>query len=231
MKDRICVSENLSGKMNRISAISLNPLNNEFCNQWSKVNNTSCSICYARRYASTFRQNVVPPYTQNGIILSTREVTEQDFKKNAFKVGQYVRFLAYGELINDLTFKNFCKIARMYPDIHATMWTKRLDIVEPLLHLVPENMRLIYSTMPINPPDDVAQQIPDGFSGVFNVYTIDYAMEHDTDINCSGSCATCLRCYRENNVVVNELIKEQWGNEDERYTRIKNKCITKDVTS
>jgi len=231
MKANICVSENMSGKMARISAISFNPLSNEFCNEWSKVDRTTCSICYARRYASTFRQNTVPPYTQNARIMSTREVTERDFKKNAFKAGQFVRFLAYGELINDLTFKNFCKIAELYPDIKATMWTKRLDIVEPLIDLVPDNMRLMYSTMPVNPSDEIATRIPTGFNGIFNVYTVDYILEHAREINCSGSCATCLRCYTQDNIVVNELVKEHWGNEDARYAQIKDNCMTNGVTS
>jgi hypothetical protein len=231
MADDICVSNNLSGKMARISAISLNPLTNDFCNTVANVNHTTCSVCYARRYASTFRKNVIPPYTQNSKILSTREVTRDDFKKNAFKAGQYVRFLAYGELINEMTFKNFCTIARLFPDIKATMWTKRLDIVTPLLDLVPENLRLIYSTVPINPTADLAARIPDGFNGVFNVYTVDYIQNHDISINCIGSCATCLNCYTQDNLVVNELLKERWGNEDKRYQTIKANCMTDEVTS
>ena len=211
----------LSGKLLHVSAISTNPLINDYCNKMAALDGTTCSICYARRYLSTFRQNAVPAYTRNTKILSTGELTEDNFKKNSFFVGQHVRFLAYGELVNATMFRNFCKIAEMHPYITATMWTKRLDIVEPLIQEVPENMRLIYSTLMIDPPEDVATTIPEGFTGVFNVYTNEYAVKHGTDINCSGSCATCLKCYTQNNIVVRELIKSKWGNENRRYADVK----------
>ncbi|MFA5617705.1 MAG: hypothetical protein WDK95_12750, partial [Syntrophorhabdaceae bacterium] len=67
-------------------------------------------------------------------------------------------------------------------------------------------------------------------NGIFNVYTVDYILEHAREINCSGSCATCLRCYTQDNIVVNELVKEHWGNEDARYAQIKNNCMTNGVT-
>jgi hypothetical protein len=218
--DKILVSK-LSGKLSHFAAISTNPLNNEFCNKLAAVDGTTCQICYARRYLSTFRKHAVPAYTRNTTILTSREITENDFEPNAFFTGQHVRFLAYGELVNPTMFKNFCKIAEMYPYITATMWTKRLDIVQPLLHIVPENLRLIYSNIMVNPPRNDATTIPKGFDGVFNVYTNEHAIEHTIDINCSGSCATCLKCYTKNGIIINELIKEKFGNENRRYADVK----------
>ena len=217
--NKILVSK-LSGKLNHVSAISTTPFN-DFCDRHAAIDGATCNVCYARRYLSTFRKHAVPAYTRNTNILSTREVTEDDFEPNSFIIGQHVRLLAYGELINDTMFKNFCKIAEMFPYITATMWTKRIDIINPLLHLAPKNLRLIYSTLMIDPDDAIATTIPKGFSGIFNVYSKRYAIDHAIDINCSGSCATCLKCYTQNGFVINELVKEKWGNESRRYTDVK----------
>jgi hypothetical protein len=73
----------------------------------------------------------------------------------------------------------------------------------------------------IDPDDAIATTIPKGFSGIFNVYSSRYAIDHAIDINCSGSCATCLKCYTQNRFIINELVKEKWGNENRRYTDVK----------
>lgn len=101
-----------------------------------------------------------------------------------------MRFHGHGELINDTHFLNLCDIAESNGHCTFALWTKRVDIVRPNRHHVPENMILVYSNPKI---DSVLEKPPRGFHRVFNNVTKQYR----GDANCTGQkCIDCQLCYK-----------------------------------
>lgn len=195
------------GKMSYFRAISLNSISNEFCSKMSENPDNICHYCYSKRLLNTVRKSIVPALQHNTELL-TNALIERHNINATFRPGEYVRLLAHGELVNDISFRNFCQIASWYPYVNFIMWTKRIDIVTRLHDIIPSNLKLIYSDVKINrSPEEV--NIPEYFNGVFRVYTKDYVVKNNVHINCNKKCCTCLRCYRDiqnGNVVINELV-------------------------
>jgi len=216
MSDLLNISE-MSGKLKYFRAISQNPLTNDYCNNECGLR----GVCYSKRLLTTARKNAVPSFERNNRLLSTSLITRDNIKAN-FKVGEHVRLLAHGELINDLNFLNYCKIATFYPYSIFTLWTKQKDIVQDNKDFVPGNLRLIYSSPQINPSKKDSNNIPQGFTGLFNVYTKDYVDKNNIIINCKKNCVGCLRCYTLENFITNELISLS-NNDTKRYEELNKK--------
>lgn len=183
---RVSVSK-MSGKLAGIPAINTNTATNAYCvkQYTSGGEDNICTMCYSQRMLSTYRKNCQPSFQRNSDILSSdREV---DIPKiNA----AFVRFHGHGELINDTHFLNLCDIAESNGHCTFALWTKRVDIVRPNRHHVPENMILVYSNPKI---DRVMRKPPRGFHRVFNNVTKKYR----GDANCTGQkCIDCQLCYK-----------------------------------
>lgn len=213
-KDDLVNVSKMSGKMRNFRAISTSPLSNPFCMEKCGFG----KVCYSKIMLETARKNTRPAFERNSKILSTKLIERENINKT-FYAGEHIRFSAHGELINDTHFINLCRIAGFYPHATFTLWTKRLDIVNRNMEHVPENMRMIYSNNCVNPNQLAAQRIPEGFVGVFNVYTKEFAKENNININCQRSCAECMRCYTEIGFITNELMKAPQGNDSVRYEK------------
>lgn len=202
MKPAISISQ-LSGKLEHFHGISTNPLTNDFCNKMALKNNTICNRCYSRRMLRTFRMNAVPAFDRNGKKLSESEVQPGEMPR--FAPGEWVRLLPHGELINDTMMENFVKIAKHNHWNRFVLWTKRKDIVKNFE--IPANMFIIYSNPNLNRYSD---NIPEKFHGIFNVFTEEYALHNNIDINCMQKCIECMKCYSgTSGLVINEMLKKQ----------------------
>jgi len=195
----------MTGKMQGIPALNTSPLDNPFCKIMSKNKNVVCGSCYSNRSLRRFGYNVREKFRRNGVLMSTSLLSGVDIPDvNA----NYIRIHAHGEILNKIHFLNILLFSLRNENSTVALWTKRKDIVSPLLHLIPKNLILVYSEPLLNP---TTETIPKGFDKIFSVYTKEFVKKNtDVEINCgSRKCMECLRCYKKDNGVnyIRELRK------------------------
>jgi len=176
----------MSGKMEGIPALNTSPLTNNYCKSQAKNKKSICSECYSIRMLLTFRKNAVPKFELNTKILSSRLLEAHELPPPA---GLVARFNGHGELKNSIHFRNILKMARLYPKVTFTLWSKRKRLIQRILKesRKPKNLILVYSN---SITDTVMDYVPSGFDKVFNVVRQDRS-----DVNCHKKCIECLMCY------------------------------------
>ena len=190
----------MTGKLLGIPAINTNTITNSFCMKSSKSKNKKniCTKCYSVYMLSTYRKNCQTAFQFNSDLLSGGLLEP---KQIPLINAAYVRFNAHGELINTVHILNILRIVRHNPATTFALWTKRTDLVEPLLDRIPDNLILVYSNPLI---DKLMHKAPTGFHKVFNNVT------EDPNENCTGQkCMECLACYKKDsgvNVII-EAVK------------------------
>jgi hypothetical protein len=185
-----------SGKMAGMTSVNTSALGNEFCVAQSCG---ICKSCYAKA-GEAMRPTMKNKFMENNAALVS-PIASADLP---YFNARYVRFHAFGELLNADHYLNFVNIARKNPDTKFALWTKRKNLVAGVDR--PANMVLIFSENRLNVPDP---EVPAGFNKVFAVYTADYLKENPaTDINCGArSCVSCLRCYASDDTIIREKRK------------------------
>jgi hypothetical protein len=126
----------------------------------------------------TSRQKCEPSWERNG-----EELSKAPLRDIPVITSALCRFHAHGELINKQHYENLCLIAERNPRTTFSLFTKRLNLVDP--KLAPHNMVLVYSNPKI---DEIMREPPPGFDTVFNVVT-------KGPHNCQMSCWNCGMCY------------------------------------
>ena len=195
----------MTGKLDGFQAISTNTMTNEYCvkqNASGKADNI-CTKCYSHTMLKTYRKNMAPALERNSVALSTRVIMGEDIPRLN---DAYFRLDAHGELINTLHLENLLRIARANPQTTITLWTKRKDIVNKVLDVIPKpsNMILVFSNSKIG---TILDQAPKHFDKTFNNVLVN---EHTDRQNCTGQkCMDCLKCYTHNDTVaIVEAVKK-----------------------
>ena len=192
----------MSGKLQGLQGINTNPLENEYCNKMSRVEGSICSQCYSRKMVATYRKSAAKGWSENAREL--RELIPQaELPRTTHAL---VRFHAHGELQNPAHLVNFVNIARHNPQSTFALWTKRKDLIAPMLGSL-KNLIMVYSNPIVDKP---MSETPAGFDKVFNVVTKEYTKKYpDLTINCGqNKCIDCQRCYKRDSVeIINELLK------------------------
>jgi|SRR5271157_55697 len=185
-------------KMGGMTSINTSTVHNPFCQMMRQTKRNVCASCYAHTQES-FRKKVVSPlYFSNSMLLSG--VLLKDSEMPTIK-SSHCRFNSFGEIFNLTHFQNLLNIAMANPQVTFALWTKRLDIVKPVL--LP-NLIYVYSS----PQKNVVSNLPKGFDKVFTVFSKPFIRENNVDINCELHCATCLKCYTHNGIVnINEALR------------------------
>lgn len=214
-------------KLDGIDSCNTSCQDNSFCEKMSKIPNTICSKCYARKQLNRFKNQrtkyqrsmnrilneIIPGYEIP--ILQTRNIYD------------IFRIESFGELhdiseggLNQVI--NYINLIAKNPHINFGWWTKRPNIIKAAVDMgyeIPENVNIIYSNPYINSMYASGRKYNvnailskyEFIKGVFTVYTAEYATENHITINCGGrSCITCLNCYnahKENVFYINELLK------------------------
>lgn len=189
MNKKVWISK-MTGKMEGIPSINVNPLSNTYCNRNVKHAKNICNhcYCYSKKMLKTYRKNCVNKWEQNSKLLS-----EYTLKKAPIfnKQTKYIRFHSHGELINKRHLKNLYKIADKNSHVTFALFTKRKKIVQAVKN-PPNNIVFIYSN-PIIDDVKTGTIIPEGFDKTFTVL-----MDNKSKtINCKQKCKTCLRCYKK----------------------------------
>ena len=176
----------MSGKLYGIPTVNTNPLTNNYCKSQAENKDSICSACYSIRMLKTYSQNCVPKFELNTELLSSRLLENHELPPPP---GLVARFNGHGELKNSIHFQNILKMARLYPKVTFTLWSKRKRLVQRNLKEFgkPKNLILVYSN---SITDTVMDYVPTGFDKVFNVVRQDRY-----DVNCNRKCIECLMCY------------------------------------
>ena len=186
-----------TGKLNGIPSINTSVLNNGFCSKM-RESDSVCSKCYASRMEQRY-SNLHKAIEKNDTVLSDSIIPNQylpTFNNLA------IRFHSLGELINTTHLHNFLNIAEKNPSVIFTLWSKRKDIINKVLskRVKPSNLILIYSSSII----DKIARLPKHFNKVFTAHL----KGSEANINCHGTCITCMKCYSHNDIVfINEIVK------------------------
>jgi len=189
----------MTGKLKGMRAINTNPLTNSYCTKMCKSSGTICASCYSRRMLLGARKSCVPSFSYNSELLSSGVLPDSQLPMLNDLI---FRFSAHGELINKTHAINLHNIAKKNPGTTFGWWTKRPGLL-PRERL--SNVNYIYSTPYVNV---LNPKLPKGFDKTFNVYTKEFAEEHNININCHGGCNECRLCYEKNDVThINEVIK------------------------
>ena len=203
MDQKVVHVSKMTGKLEGFRAINLNPVTSEFCQRMQKIGGTVCQQCYSQAMLTSFRKTCGPAFTRNANLMSE---SLKDFQIPRFMPGEYVRFLAHGDMDNAQQFLNFCTIAGANPETHFTMWTKRADLVSLYFRSIPGNMKLIQSSQQLNTVD---ARVP-GFDAIFTVYTEEANIPQSPAVHrCNGvKCSACMYCYKEPTGHVAEILKK-----------------------
>jgi hypothetical protein len=145
------------------------------------------------------RRNCEPAWEHNSKLFSESLIPEDQLP--ILKKDKVFRLHAHGELINEVHAQNFMNLVKKNPQTIFGWFTKRKDLMLPLLKDgKPDNLIMIYSNPKVDDPNPV---LPEHFDKIFSVYTTD-----SPNINCQKSCDGCRICYSNNTIThVNELIK------------------------
>ena len=188
----VYISDNMTGKMLGIPAISTSVLCNRNCQERRKIKGSICEKCFAVNVASRY-SGLERHLEENTDSLTSRVLEKSELP--IFGNVRIVRFEAFGDLNNDIQLINYANIAKANPGVTFALWTKNFWIVKSVFDRVrkPKNLIIIQSAYMIDKPMKKANEYIDK---VFTVYSKAYIKENGIEINCGArSCAACMRCY------------------------------------
>jgi len=188
-------------KMEGMNSISVSSFENKFCQAMKKVSGTICRSCYGNKY-----EKMRPAL--DACLKRNKDILIRPLKNNEIPIinSSYFRFNGFGELYNDIHYKNLCLIAKKNPKTTFALWTKRFDIV--MKYPKVKNIVYIYSNPYLNKTFS-DKKIINWFHHIFSVWTKKVATDNGVKLNCSGKkCIECLICYKKNTEkFINEKIK------------------------
>lgn len=200
-----------STKMENIISISTSALENTMCPKTCGLYNK----CYARKYLS-LRKGLRDKCKRNHDFYTSVDLNDNDIPKFNASI---MRFESFGELQNMKQIKNYCTICWQNEHIQFSLWTKQLELLKEYEEkggVFPDNLTIIASSRYINHSDlkYYFEEYEGLFDAVFTVYTKEYALEHNININCGTftdgiytpkKCNDCRLCY------THELFKVKGG--------------------
>lgn len=197
------VSDSMSGKMNGIPSISTSCLANPICLQRMLDGESICAHCFAETTLNRYKD--AGKAMLNNTYLLTESILDTDLLP-VFPNVSIVRIESFGDVANVTQAINYCNICKKNPAVTFAWWTKNVSIVAKAFDIVgkPENVILIESSPKVNVEKPKSSEYVDK---VFTVYSKEYIIEHNIDVNCGARCcATCRRCYSKN---TGTQVKEQ----------------------
>lgn len=235
------------GKMTNVMTLTTCATINMNCIKRSKIVGAVCEYCFAIESLG-WKESVRKAYEKNTYILTNTIL--DDYTINCivklciyFNI-KYFRFESHGDLNNKIQLINYFNISRALESIgvKTALWTKELLILKSIEVLYkntglkeyqkPENMTIIASSLFLN---DNNLSIECAYvDKVFTVYTYDYIIENDININCgSRDCFGCGLCYAKienGSYYVNECLKSDISKLEKYYAMLKRDYQTYKIT-
>lgn len=203
-------------KLNGINSLSTACLDNCFCLERIKNNDSICSHCYS---ATQQKQQLAlqDRNTINGIILRNIVIPAKYWKKyfNPADISKYFRIESFGDVQNKIQAINYIELVKAFPRVHFAAWTKNIGIwhFAFLDNSKPGNLSFVVSSNKTNNPELYHIDNNNFVDHVFTVYSKDYINENNVQINCGGrACMECIKkhkaCYfTDTEKVINEQLK------------------------
>lgn len=189
----VYISENMSGKMSGILAISTLCTINPRCIARMKSGENVCKHCFAA--ATTARYKSLREHLEeNTRTLSAGIIPDENLPRFK-KTVSIVRFEAFGDLVNVAHARNYLRIATINPHVKFALWTKNPDILADAIAIdgKPANMMVIQSALKLDTPEP---PFADFVDKVFTVYRPETIDRENIEINCGArDCAGCAECY------------------------------------
>ena len=202
MKSPVFIS-NLTGKLEKMRAVSVNTLTNPFCIKMHKsIKEIICTHCYSFYFLEGFRKNAAAALQRNSELLSKRVLDKKELPTIKDKV---FRFNAHGEMINKKHLQNYVNITEINPDCMFSLYSKNKKLIIDYFDSglkKPSNLILVYSNPKL---DNIKFKSPRWFDKVFNNVSENKFVKHQ---NCTGQkCKDCLICYKKDavNVIVESV--------------------------
>lgn len=202
------ICKNHNGKMEGFWSMSTSVILNEFCQKRKQCEECICSKCYAAAQLNRYKNQAQKQERAHKLLTESVLPVEAWPKINVLKF----RFEAFGDLATVEQVINYFNFCLANPRTTFSIWTKNPFLIEEAIKAgfsKPKNLIVIYSSPRIN---KFANPKYDFIDKIFTVYTADFAIENNININCgSRNCLECGRCYDLSNgeKFVNEMLKQE----------------------
>lgn len=209
----------LTGKLEDFFAISTSVLMNSICQARAKIEGCICKDCYAAANCSRF-SGLCQGVETNFLILNNFLISLEAWATLAIpSINGKARIEAHGDVASETCAINYNRIVESHKHLTFTVWSKNLAIWKAVFEAEgkPDNMIFIASSPMVNEVMEIPEDMKQYVDHVFTVYDLDYAREHEININCgtwekdnlNHKCKTCMKCYEYDNAdfYINELKK------------------------
>ena len=202
---------NMTGKMAGMRSISTSPCENKGCMERSKNPELVCSHCFSistqERYKNLGKK----------LVFNTRLLTVKVWDEEVLPIiaERFFRFESFGDVnvgqdgVNQII--NIFNICEKNQNTEFSVWTKVPEMYNFVINKLniskPKNLKIGQSSFRLNVADKPRYDFIDF---VFTVYTAEYAIENNIEINCGNKqCLRCQNCYGKSigNFYVNEILK------------------------
>ena len=203
-------------KLNGINSLSTSCIDNCFCLDRMKNNDSVCIHCYANTQQK-IKPSLQDRNTINGIILRNIIIPAKYWKKyiNRLDLSKYFRFESFGDVANKTQALNYIEFCKAFPRVHFAAWTKNAGIYHFafMQEEKPKNLSFIVSSNKLNHCELYHKTTFPEIDHIFTVYSDEYITENNIKITCGGrSCMECIKkhknCYfTDTEIAVNEKLK------------------------
>ena len=205
-----------NSKLAGINSLSTACLDNLYCLERIKNNDSICSHCYA---ATQQKQQLAlqDRNTINGIILRNILIPAKYWKKyiNPADMSKFFRIESFGDVQNKLQAQNYIEFMKAFPRIHFAAWSKNNGIWYFAFAESgkPANLSYIASSNKLNTCELYCMKTYGFIDHVFTVYDKETIKKDNITINCGGrKCMNCIKhkenCYFANTeAIINEQKK------------------------
>lgn len=184
----VWVTENHEGKMWGIHSVSTSCKENPICAERAKDPASICSECFAMASLS-YKKGLADHTAENLHILTTEIIPVEAWPLVSVP---YFRLESFGDLMNSTQVQNYFNFAHRNPHARFALWTKNPGFIKlAIAHgaVKPSNLSIVLSSPYLN-REYTGGYVREHFpfvDHVFTVYTKDFAIEHDTEINCGSA--------------------------------------------
>lgn len=197
------------GKMQGVNSIGTACVDNPFCIERRKNNDSVCSKCYAETYMK-MRKALRKRLADNADILTTRLL---DGREIPVTNANIFRFESFGDLYNITHLANYLLICERNPYTKFALWTKNIKILDDAFNKngisKPDNLSIVISSPMLNTELNINKEMHWYIDHVFTVYDKKFISENNVNVNCGAkSCLGCQLCYhKDTEFYVREKLK------------------------
>ena len=194
----------MSGMISFSTNATLNPI----CVERAKDTTSICHECYANAMLNNYK-GLNECTKRNTEVFTSIILPKEDLP---IINSACFRFEAFGDIQNGIQVVNYFNLASVNKHCTFTLWTKNPQIIANVIkdgYRKPENFIIGISSPHLNV---VMPCVWDFVDFVFTVFTAEYAIQNNVEINCgSAHCLSCLKCYTKRNgvIYVNEMLKKE----------------------